>query len=100
MTRPVPGRTWCVGCRRESSRKPSSHRPSTPTHTCATMWPATARVYAMSENRVDPSGNTEQFRAFVESAEPAQKSRLPLILVGAAAALAVVIVIVLLAVLT
>jgi hypothetical protein len=54
----------------------------------------------MSENRADPSGNTEQFRAFVESAEPApQKSRLPLILAGAVV-LAIVVVVVLLVVLT
>ncbi|MBO0867891.1 MAG: hypothetical protein J2P15_04945 [Micromonosporaceae bacterium] len=54
----------------------------------------------MSENRVDPSGNTEQFRAFVESPEPAaKKSRLPLILIGVAV-LAVAIVIVALAVMS
>lgn len=45
----------------------------------------------MSENYTDPSGNTQQFRAFVESPDAASAevpSRLPLLLgVGAAVVL-------------
>jgi hypothetical protein len=41
-------------------------------------------VVAMSDNRVDPSGNTEAFRAFTDStpAEPPAASRTPLIVGG------------------
>ena len=54
-----------------------------------------ARVSRMAENYTDPSGNTAQFRAFVDSPEPAASaaaapSRLPLIAGGAVAAVVVV----------
>jgi hypothetical protein len=43
-----------------------------------------AMVVGMPDNSVDPSGNTEAFRAFTENAaQPATASRTPLI-VGAA----------------
>ena len=54
-----------------------------------------AMVVPMSDNSVDPSGNTEAFRAFSQSApqEPATTtSRMPLI-VGGAAVLAVILVV-------
>jgi hypothetical protein len=44
-----------------------------------------AMVVPMSDNRVDPSGNTEAFRAFSEStpaAAPAPASKTPLIVGG------------------
>ena len=48
----------------------------------------------MAENYTDPSGNTAQFRAFVDSPEPAASasapSRLPLIAGVAVAAVVVV----------
>ncbi|MEU2610367.1 hypothetical protein ABZ570_02065 [Micromonospora sp. NPDC007271] len=51
----------------------------------------------MAENHTDPSGNTAQFRAFVESPEPAAAvgapSRLPLI-AGIGVAVVVVIAVV------
>ncbi len=53
----------------------------------------------MSDEYVDPSGNTQAFRAFVEREEPAPaRSRLPII-VGAAgvAALLVLVVVLILA---
>ncbi len=45
-----------------------------------------AMVLAMSDNSVDPSGNTEAFRAFTHNApqEPAAPSKTPLI-IGAVA---------------
>ena len=53
-----------------------------------------ARVSRMAENYTDPSGNTAQFRAFVDSPEPAASaaapSRLPLIAGGAVAAVVVI----------
>jgi hypothetical protein len=51
-----------------------------------------AIVVAMSDNHVDPSGNTEAFRAFTQSAPPEPQtanSRTPLIVAGAAAAVVV-----------
>jgi hypothetical protein len=55
-------------------------------------------VVRMSDNHVDPSGNTEAFRAFTQSpaTEPA-KSRLPLI-VGVAIVLVVLVAVVIWAV--
>jgi hypothetical protein len=48
----------------------------------------------MSENPVDPSMNTEAFRAFTEQpAEPAAASRTPLIIGGVVVAVIVVAVI-------
>lgn len=50
-------------------------------------------VTAMAENRTDPSGNTEAFRAYAHPAEPeapAGASRTPL-LVGAAAVAVVLV---------
>ncbi|MBU2670820.1 hypothetical protein KOI35_45700 [Actinoplanes bogorensis] len=46
----------------------------------------------MSDNSVDPSGNTEAFRAFTESTpqEPAAASKTPLIIGIAAVAVVVV----------
>ncbi len=43
-----------------------------------------AMVVRMSDNRVDPSGNTEAFRAFSETPapEPAAASKTPLIVGG------------------
>lgn len=40
---------------------------------------------AESDNHVDPSGNTEAFRAFTQSAppEPAAPSKTPLVIAGA-----------------
>lgn len=53
-----------------------------------------AIVVAMSDDYVDPSGNTEAFRAFAQTAEPAgataAASKLPLI-VGIAVAAVVVV---------
>ncbi len=44
----------------------------------------------MSENSVDPSGDTEAFRAFIDTPpEPAAASRSPLIAAGVAVALIV-----------
>jgi hypothetical protein len=42
-------------------------------------------VVPMSDNSVDPSGNTEAFRAFTQNTppEPATPSRMPLIIGGA-----------------
>ncbi|MCA2213438.1 hypothetical protein [Jidongwangia harbinensis] len=48
----------------------------------------------MSDNSVDPSGNTEAFRAFTSSpAEPAAASKTPLILGGVVLAVVVLAVI-------
>jgi hypothetical protein len=49
-------------------------------------------VLAMSDNSVDPSGNTEAFRAFTQSAPPeaATSSKTPLIIGIAVAAVIVV----------
>jgi hypothetical protein len=49
----------------------------------------------MSDNSVDPSGNTEAFRAFSNTpAEPEAASRTPLIIGGIVAAVVVVAVLV------
>jgi hypothetical protein len=58
-----------------------------------------AMVVAMSDNRVDPSGNTEAFRAFKEepSAEPATTSKTPLIVGGIVVAVVLIALIVWLA---
>jgi hypothetical protein len=57
-------------------------------------------VVRMSDNHVDPSGNTEAFRAFTENAPPEQAaaSRTPLIM-GAAVVAVVLIAVILWAVL-
>jgi hypothetical protein len=57
-------------------------------------------VVPMSDNSVDPSGNTEAFRAFTQKApqEPATASRAPLIIGGVIAAVVVIAVIIWLAV--
>jgi hypothetical protein len=49
-------------------------------------------VLAMSDNSVDPSGNTEAFRAFTHSTpqEPAAASKTPLIVGGAAVAVVLI----------
>ena len=49
-------------------------------------------VVRMPDNTVDPSGNTEAFRAFTQNApeEPAKASRTPLIIGVVAAAIVVV----------
>jgi len=49
-------------------------------------------VVRMPDNTVDPSGNTEAFRAFTQNApeEPTPASRTPLIIGVAAAAIVVV----------
>ena len=54
--------------------------------------PAFAKVVRMPDNTVDPSGNTEAFRAFTQSTpqEPPAASKTPLI-VGAAAVAIVLI---------
>ncbi len=38
----------------------------------------TGRVHRMSDQYPDPSGNTAQFQAFVQRAEPEQERRSPL----------------------
>lgn len=55
-------------------------------------------VVAMSDNRVDPSGNTEAFRAFTDSTppEPPAASRTPLIVGGVVVAVVLIGLIVLL----
>ena len=46
-------------------------------------------VVPMPDNTVDPSGNTQAFRAFTEAPEPAAgRSRTPLIVVGVVVAVA------------
>lgn|GEM_PF-1737631 len=47
-----------------------------------------AKVFRMSDNSVDPAGNTEAFRAFSQDApqEPAAPSKTPLIIGGVAVA--------------
>jgi hypothetical protein len=54
--------------------------------------PAFAMVVAMSDNRVDPSGNTEAFRAFTDSSTPAPPaaSRTPLIVGGVVVAVVLI----------
>ena len=49
-------------------------------------------VVRMSDNHVDPSGNTEAFRAFTEHAtpEPAPSSRTPMIVAGVLVAVVLV----------
>jgi hypothetical protein len=49
-------------------------------------------VVGMPDNRVDPSGNTEAFRAFSQDApqEPATASKTPLIIGGAVVAVVVI----------
>jgi hypothetical protein len=57
-------------------------------------------VVRMSDNSVDPSGNTEQFRAFTQKApeEPAAASKTPLIIGGVVVAVVLIAVIAWLAV--
>jgi hypothetical protein len=47
----------------------------------------------MSDSNVDPSGNTEQFMAFVQSgqAEPGRRTSLGLVIIGAAVLVAVAV---------
>ena len=54
-----------------------------------------AMVVRMSDNHVDPSGNTEAFRAFSQNAsqEPATASRTPLIIGAAVVAVLLIAVI-------
>jgi len=49
-------------------------------------------VVPMSDNRVDPSGNTEAFRAFTDSTppEPPAASKTPLIVGGIVAAVVLI----------
>jgi hypothetical protein len=49
-------------------------------------------VVRMSDNSVDPSGNTEAFRAFTQSSpqEPAPASKTPLIIGGAVVAVVLI----------
>jgi hypothetical protein len=56
-------------------------------------------VVAMSDNRVDPSGNTEAFRAFTEEPSPQQAtaSKTPLIVGGVVVAVVLIALIVWLA---
>ncbi|GGL01421.1 hypothetical protein GCM10012284_39990 [Mangrovihabitans endophyticus] len=58
---------------------------------------AFARVARMSDNRVDPSGNTEAFRAFSDHTpqEQSASSRTPFVLGGVAIAFVVVLAVVL-----
>ena len=51
-----------------------------------------AMVLRMSDNHVDPSGNTEAFRAFTESTspEPPASSRTPLIVGGVVVAVVLI----------
>jgi hypothetical protein len=53
-------------------------------------------VVPMSDNSVDPSGNTEAFRAFTQKApqEPATASRTPLLIGGAIVAVLLIAVII------
>ena len=53
-------------------------------------------VLRMSDNSVDPRGNTEAFRAFTQNApqEPATSSKTPLIIAGVAVAVVLIAVIV------
>jgi hypothetical protein len=59
---------------------------------------AFAKVMRMADEYVDPSGTTDQFRAFAqaESAEPPTHTRMPLIIGGVVALIAVVAVVVVL----
>jgi hypothetical protein len=54
-----------------------------------------AMVLRMSDNSVDPSGNTEAFRAFTDNTpqEPAAASKTPLIVIGVVVAVALIILI-------
>jgi hypothetical protein len=57
-------------------------------------------VLRMPDNSVDPSGNTEAFRAFTQSAPqeaPAAASKTPLIIAGAVVAVVVIALVVWLA---
>lgn len=56
-------------------------------------------VLPMSDNSVDPSGNTEAFRAFTQNTpqEPPAASKTPLIVAGVVAAVVVVALVVWLA---
>jgi hypothetical protein len=58
--------------------------------------PGFAKVVRMPDNTVDPSGNTEAFRAFTQHApeEPVKPSRTPLIIGGAVVAVVVIALIV------
>jgi hypothetical protein len=52
-------------------------------------------VVRMSDNHVDPSGNTEAFRAFTQSPQPPPvKSRTPLIIGGVIALVVIIAVII------
>ena len=53
---------------------------------------AFAMVLRMSDNRVDPSGNTEAFRAFTETPAPEQPaaSKTPLIVGGVVVAVVLI----------
>jgi hypothetical protein len=53
-------------------------------------------VLRMSDNSVDPSGNTEAFRAFTQSTpqEPAAASKAPLIVTGVVVAVVLIALIV------
>jgi hypothetical protein len=61
--------------------------------------PGFAIVLRMSDNNVDPSGNTEAFRAFTHNPpqEPAAASKTPLIIGGVVVAVVVIALIVWLA---
>jgi hypothetical protein len=56
-------------------------------------------VLRMSDNSVDPSGNTEAFRAFTQKTpeEPPAASKTPLIVTGAVAAVVLIALVVWLA---
>jgi hypothetical protein len=58
-----------------------------------------AMVLRMSDNSVDPSGNTEAFRAFTQSTpqEPPAASKTPLIVTGVAVAVLLIALIIWLA---
>jgi len=52
-------------------------------------------VLAMSDNSVDPSGNTEAFRAFTKTPQPeAAASKTPLIITGVVVAVVLIALIV------
>jgi hypothetical protein len=53
-----------------------------------------AMVVRMSDNHVDPSGNTEAFRAFTQGEPEPASSRTPLVIGGVIALLVVIAVIV------
>ena len=64
-----------------------------------TAWQEFARVGRMSENNpVDPSGNTEAFRAFTQQPQETEASKTPLIVGGVIAAVVLLALIIWLAV--